>query len=68
MANQANGAKMKYQYSILICLLFIVSGCGESDRYPEAHACGHGDYMMERGEGFSTERWNSWCDAYGVSG
>jgi hypothetical protein len=58
---------MKLKNIVLICLLLILSGCDESDRYPNAQACGHGQNMMERGEGFSNERWSSWCDAYGVS-
>ena len=58
---------MKSKITVVILLLHMLSGCGESDRYPGAQACGHGQNMMERGEGFSTERWNAWCDAYGVS-
>ena len=45
----------------------MISGCVEFDRYPNAQACGHGQNMIEREEGFSKEKWNSWCDKYGVS-
>ena len=45
----------------------MISGCVEFDRYPNAQACGYGQNMIERGEGFSTEKWNSWCGKYGVS-
>ena len=58
---------MKSQYIVLTFLLFMISGCVEFDRYPNAQACGYGQNMIERGEGFSTEEWNSWCDKYGVS-
>lgn len=51
---------------VTLCV-FLLVGCGESDRYSYAQACGKGQYMMERGEGFSTKEWNNWCDAYGVS-
>ncbi len=58
---------MDAKYFVLISLVLIISGCGESDRYPNAQACGQGQYMMERGEGFSSKEWNNWCDTYGVS-
>jgi hypothetical protein len=52
---------------LIILCVFLLVGCSESDRYSYAQACGKGQYMMERGEGFSTKEWNDWCDAYGVS-
>ena len=59
-------AKNNYLKVLALCV-FILTGCGESDRYPSAQACGKGEYMMERGEGFSNKEWNNWCDTYGVS-
>jgi hypothetical protein len=61
------GDEMRSKYLIITILTIVITGCSESDRYPNAQACGNGEYMMERGEGFSTEKWNGWCDAYGVS-